>query len=116
MKSFLGNFIDIWRLFTGHTACCYLSAVAVKAKPYVNVVGAEFCEDLKCSPMGNNIKALAENNHHRGMYLCTADLLFDLFAFDQTSETVVHAIYASKAAKSKRNKQVSRTVTLPLTK
>ena len=22
VKSFLGNFIDIWRLFTGHTDCC----------------------------------------------------------------------------------------------
>ena len=32
--------------------------------------------------------------------------------FDQTSKTVVHS--TSKAAESKQNKQVSRTVILPL--
>ena len=31
---------------------------------------------------------LAENTHYKGKYHCTADLLFDLFGFDQTSKTV----------------------------
>ena len=33
----------------------------------------------------------AESNHHSGKYHCTADLLYDWFAFDLTSKAVVHS-------------------------
>ena len=49
-----------------------------------------------------------ENTHHKTMYHCTADLLFDWFGFDRTSETVVHQHKQSSGIKQ----EVGRTVIL----
>ena len=35
-----------------------------------------------------------ENTHHRGKYHCPADLIFDLFGFDQTSKAVANSTWA----------------------
>ena len=34
------------------------------------------------------------NTHHRGKYHCPADLIFDLFGFDQTSKAVANSTWA----------------------
>ena len=53
MKSFWATFIDIWQLFTGHTAIM-----------------------LNSNPLPENTRLL-----RKGKYHCTADLLFDWFRF-----------------------------------
>ena len=45
-----------------------------------------------------------ENTHHRGKYHCMADLLFDWFGFDQTSQTVVHSMQAKQWNPNKINR------------
>ena len=65
---------------------------------------------LPVSPAKHNIDHInPENIHHRGMYHCTDDLLFDCFGFDQRNKTVVHLTKAKQLNPSKKH-EVSRTV------
>ena len=55
----------------------------------------------------------AENTHHRGQCHCMADLLFDWFGFNQTSEADAKSTEA-KHVNPKNKQEVSHPVILPL--
>ena len=56
--------------------------------------------------LGVQIRAKKNREHQlKGKYHCKAELLFDLFGFDQTSKTVIHSTLAKQLNPNKINRR-----------
>ena len=58
----------------------------------------------------------SENTNHRGKYYSTADLLFDLFGFDQTTKTVANKTNAKQLNPNKKTRDEPYSDTSPYAK